>query len=107
LLIVVAIIGLVTAIAVSNLANAIDRSRQKRTMADMRVIGAACEEYSLDHDFFPIQTHQGSVAGISSILTPDYSKALPEKDGWDWYLQYGTPAGGTSYTVRSFGKDGA
>ena len=36
LLIVVAIIGIIAAIAIPNLLNAIDRGKQKRTMADLR-----------------------------------------------------------------------
>jgi len=41
LLIVVAIIGLISAIAIPNLMNAVDKGKQKRTMADMRTIGSA------------------------------------------------------------------
>ena len=37
LLIVVAIIGIIAAIAIPNLLNAVDRSKQKRTMADLRI----------------------------------------------------------------------
>src|SRR5207245_4089012 len=56
LLIVVAIIGIIAAIAIPNLLNAIDRSKQKRTMADMRSVGTACEEYSIDsNNFYPVQ----------------------------------------------------
>jgi general secretion pathway protein G len=102
----VAIIGLVAAIATPNLINALDRSRQKRTMADMRAVGAACEEYSLDYDFFPVQTVQSDLAAISPLLTPKYVKVLQERDGWDGKLRYGSTAGGTGYTVRSLGKDG-
>jgi general secretion pathway protein G len=36
LLIVVAIIGIIAAIAIPNLLNAIDRGKQKRSMADIR-----------------------------------------------------------------------
>src|SRR5258706_3949914 len=43
LLIVVAIIGIIAAIAIPNLLNAIDRGKQKRTMADMRSVGTAVE----------------------------------------------------------------
>ena len=39
LLIVVAIIGIIAAIAIPNLLNAIQRGKQKRTMADMRAVG--------------------------------------------------------------------
>ncbi len=41
LLIVVAIIGIIAAIAVPQLMNAMDRGRQRRSMADMRNIATA------------------------------------------------------------------
>src|SRR5881397_3146420 len=72
LLIVVAIIGIIAAIAIPNLLNAIDRSKQKRTMADMRSIGTACEEYSIDNNFYPVATTQGDVTTVASVLTPQY-----------------------------------
>ena len=106
LLIVVAIIGIIAAIAIPNLLNAIDRSKQKRSMADIRSIGTACEEYSIDNNFYPVQTTQGAVSGISTNLEPTYIKVTPTKDGWNWAVQYGTPAGGSAYTVRSLAKDG-
>ncbi|NIM01008.1 MAG: prepilin-type N-terminal cleavage/methylation domain-containing protein, partial [Acidobacteria bacterium] len=53
LLIVVAIIGIIAAIAIPNLLNAIDRGKQKRTMADLRSIGTAVEEYSVDNTVYP------------------------------------------------------
>ena len=107
LLIVVAIIGIIAAIAIPNLLNAIDRSKQKRTMADMRSVGTACEEYSIDNNFYPVQTTQGPVTGVvSTVLTPTYIKVVPDKDGWQWQIQYGSTANGTAYTIRSLGKDG-
>jgi len=39
LLIVVAIIGIIATTAIPTLMNALDRSRQKRTMADLHTIG--------------------------------------------------------------------
>ena len=53
LLIVVAIIGIIAAIAIPNLLNAINRGRQKRTMADIRTIGTAIEAYAVDHASYP------------------------------------------------------
>ena len=53
LLIVVAIIGIIAVIAIPNLMNAIQRSRQSRTMADIRVLGEAVELYQQDHSFYP------------------------------------------------------
>lgn len=106
LLIVVAIIGLLAAIAVPNLLNAIDRTKQKRTMTDMRIVGVAVEEYSIDKNFYPVQTTQGETSALAPLLTPAYASPLPDTDGWGFSLKYGTPPGGTAYTIRSFGKDG-
>ncbi|MBZ5641051.1 MAG: prepilin-type N-terminal cleavage/methylation domain-containing protein, partial [Acidobacteriia bacterium] len=52
LLIVVAIIGIIAAIAIPNLLNAIDRGKQKRTMADIRSIGTAVESYAIDNNYY-------------------------------------------------------
>ena len=106
LLIVVAIIGIIAAIAIPNLLNAIDRSKQKRTMADIRSVGTACEEYSIDNNYYPVQTTQANVSGIATNIEPTYIKLTPTKDGWQWNIQYGSTAGGSAYTVRSLGKDG-
>src|SRR5437588_4537932 len=48
LLIVVAIIGILASIAIPNLLTAMQRSKQKRTMADMRTIGTAWEARATD-----------------------------------------------------------
>src|SRR2546425_5724131 len=92
LLIVVAIIGIIAAIAIPNLLNAIDRSKQKRTMADMRSIGTSCEEYSIDNNFYPtLGTSQAAVSGISGVVQPTYIKVLPTVDGWNNAIYYGNP----------------
>ncbi|HEV8268147.1 MAG TPA: prepilin-type N-terminal cleavage/methylation domain-containing protein, partial [Thermoanaerobaculia bacterium] len=48
LLIVVAIIGIIVAIAIPNLLNAIQRGKQKRSMADLRATATASEAYAVD-----------------------------------------------------------
>src|SRR5881394_65381 len=48
LLIVVAIIGILAAIAIPNLLTAMQRSKQKRTMADMRTMATAWEARATD-----------------------------------------------------------
>ena len=102
LLIVVAIIGIIAAIAIPNLLNAIDRGKQKRTMADLRSMGTAIEEYSIDNNFYPKSI--SDIAGLETHVTPSYIRKLPERDGWgmDFYVE--TPAGGTDYTLGSCGK---
>lgn len=104
LLIVVAIIGIIAAIAIPNLLNAIDRGKQKRTMADMRSIGTAAEAYAVDNNIYPTATN---ITALEAVLEPVYIKEMPTKDGWRWDLVYtpGTTAG-TGYTVESYGKNG-
>src|SRR3989442_7420043 len=83
LLIVVAIIGIIAAIAIPNLLNAIDRGKQKRTMADMRSIGTAVESYAVDNNFYPKNLANSPAATISSHLSPSYIKTVPTADGWN------------------------
>ena len=103
LLIVVAIIGIIAAIAIPNLLNAIDRGKQKRTMADMRSIGTAIESYSVDFSHYPAATTLGVLAGV---LEPVYIKKMPQKDGWRNDFSVDSVAD-TGYTVESFAKGGA
>ncbi|HEX4825179.1 MAG TPA: prepilin-type N-terminal cleavage/methylation domain-containing protein, partial [Candidatus Polarisedimenticolaceae bacterium] len=64
LLIVVAIIGIIAAIAIPNLLNAIDRGKQKRTMADMRSIGTAVESYAVDQNVYPVAASSATLATL-------------------------------------------
>ena len=50
LLIVIAIIGILAAIAIPNLLNAVQRGKQKRTMSDMRALATAIEAYAVDNN---------------------------------------------------------
>ena len=84
LLIVVAIIGIIAAIAIPNLLNAINRGRQKRSMADIRTIGTAVEAYAVDMAFYPTFTEGPIITGatITGNLEPTYVKTIPREDGW-------------------------
>jgi len=102
LLIVVAIIGIIAAIAIPNLLNAIDRGKQKRTMADLRSIGTAVESYAVDNNVYPVAA---DVAALTTSVAPIYIKTMPASDGWSNAFQVASTA--TAYTLHSFGKDGA
>ena len=102
LLIVVAIIGIIAAIAIPNLLNAIDRGKQKRTMADMRSIGTAVESYAVDVNVYP-------TAATAAVLTPllvngAYIKTMPATDGWQ--NAFIVDSVSTGYTLQSPGKLG-
>jgi type II secretion system protein G len=99
LLIVVAIIGIIAAIAIPNLLNAIDRGKQKRTMADLRSMGTAIEEYSIDNNFYPAAA---TVALLEDEVSPSYMRKLPERDGWGMDISVNSISG--AYTLGSCGK---
>ena len=110
LLIVVAIIGIIAAIAIPNLLNAIDRGKQKRSMADMRSIGTAVESYAVDVNFYPISSSLVTLDSLDPAvigLEPIYIKLAPTKDGWGGLYLYASDAGGagSDYTVVSYAKD--
>ena len=107
LLIVVAIIGIIAAIAIPNLLNAIDRGKQKRSMADIRSIGTAVESYAVDVNFYPIAKSMAAVTAAAVPITPTYIKTIPERDGWGGTVFYGSDAAGagSDYTIKSYGKD--
>jgi type II secretion system protein G len=101
LLIVVAIIGILAAIAIPNLLTAMQRSRQKRTMADMRSIATAWEARATD-------TNSYNAAGItwpapSTMLSPTYIKRVPTYDGWGTQFYVGIAQ--SSYSILSAGAD--
>ncbi|NIV50120.1 MAG: prepilin-type N-terminal cleavage/methylation domain-containing protein, partial [Gammaproteobacteria bacterium] len=101
LLIVVAIIGIIAAIAIPNLLNAIDRGKQKRTMADLRSIGTAIETYSIDNNVYPSAT---DIASLSTVLEPTYIRTAPQEDGWS--TEFSVDCDPNEYTVCSGGKNG-
>jgi type II secretion system protein G len=95
LLIVVAIIGIIAAIAIPNLLDAIERSRQKRSTAEVKTIAGALQAFSVDYGGYPKSTHSGAIspgsglgdstwvdAAQSPVFVPDYIQALPVADGW-------------------------
>jgi general secretion pathway protein G len=93
--------GVVSAIAIPNLLNAIDRGKQKRTMADVRTIATAVEAFAADHDAYPIAD---SVEDLAKQISPVYIAEVPLRDGWSRPFQVQSRAEG--YLIYSFGKDG-
>jgi type II secretion system protein G len=102
LLITLVVIGIIAAIAIPNLLAAIDRGKQKRTMADMRSIGTAVEAYAVDQSRYPTAS---DAATLEVAISPGFIRPMPRNDGWSnaWVVD----ATGVSYTISSSGKDGA
>jgi general secretion pathway protein G len=118
LLIVVAIIGILAAIAIPNLLTAMQRAKQKRTMADVRTIATAWEARATDVNRYsaagalvlPTVTLSNDTMDI--ILSPTYIKSLPKNDGWNnaWIYQadqaIGSATAAQQYAITSYGRDG-
>jgi type II secretion system protein G len=117
LLIVVAIIGILAAIAIPNLLSALQRSRQKRSMADLRTIATAWEarltdtnKYNAAAAFPTVSVPVDTVLG--KYLAPTYVRNFPLYDGWgnkfvayvDQSFGSATPA--ANYGLKCVGKDG-
>ena len=119
LLIVVAIIGILAAIAIPNLLTALQRAKQKRTMADMRTIATAWEARATDTNKYnaaaacSLPSTSVSTDSLNSYLSPTYIKAFPQRDGWgNGWLFFADQTWGSStaaaqaYGIVSKGKDG-
>jgi type II secretory pathway pseudopilin PulG len=102
-LVVFAIIGILAAIAIPNLLTAMQRSRQKRTMADMRTLATALEAYGTDHEGEEYPPGEYAAA-LAPHLQPKYLKALPGVDGWGTGVRY-SPLPNRGYVIRSAGGD--
>src|SRR5213075_2225831 len=115
LLIVVAIIGILAAIAIPNLLTAMQRSKQKRSMADIRSIATAWEARATDMNNYGAAGVSQSVldwaggtpktyVAMSGLLTPTYIKSLPRSDGWGDGYEYMVTSNLQEYGIRSLGK---
>ena len=113
LLIVVAIIGILAAIAIPNLLTAMQRSKQKRTMADMRSIATAWEARATDYNKYTLTgwTNMGNmdIATLNGLLSPTYIRSFPQKDGWgvEWDFGASPATAAQQYQIVSYGKNGA
>jgi general secretion pathway protein G len=115
LLIVVAIIGILAAIAIPNLLTAMQRSKQKRTMADMRSIATAWEARATDTNSYSAAgaivggvsfiDPANDIGGLAALVSPTYIKKCPTLDAWSHGYKVGSSQ--TQYSIESYGKDGS
>lgn len=98
MIVVVAILGILVSIVVPALLTAVNRSRQRRTMADMNNIAKANGMAQVDTSRF---------VNALSDLSPTYMNPVPTEDAWGTAYVY-TPAGDQrSYDLTSYGSDAA
>lgn len=118
-LVVSLILGILSAIAIYNYFIAIQRGRQKRSMADMRTIASAWEQRAADkHRFngagqvFTFPSEAVTASDLTLALSPTYLRTLPANDGWERPYEFAAnePFSSTepasTYALRSAGRDG-
>lgn len=109
LLVGVAFAGIIAAILIPNFLDALQKAKQKRTVADMRTLATAIEAYRTDEGEVPPADSVGALAGY---LVPTYIEGVPETDGWQRPIRYvcwsedPAVAGCTTYRLVSGGRDG-
>jgi type II secretion system protein G len=120
LLLVIAIIGLIAAMLIPNLLDALQKAKQKRTMADERLVGTAMMSWLTDQDgaaaagqgaMFSMDVYSVVTPGqLRATLVPQYIQTIPLTDGWvnsyDYRMNLNTAGGNQVMSIRSFGRDG-
>ena len=104
LLVVVAIVGIISSLALAALANSLDKGKQKRTMADLHSMAEAVESYSIDHATYPRGVSDWNT--MRNFVSPFFIRTPPDADGWAHGWVVATDAVGDSYSLVSLGKDG-
>ena len=102
LLIVVAILGIIAAILIPNLLDALQKARQKRTVADVRNVGTAWMSWLTDQvgaasggsaKVYPTGDHNAlAYSELFNYLNPRdeffYIQEVPQVDGWNYPLGF-------------------
>ncbi|MEZ5995736.1 MAG: type II secretion system major pseudopilin GspG [Hyphomonadaceae bacterium] len=109
MMVVIVIIGLVTAIVVINVLPSQDTARIEKARADIHVIEQALELYRLDYSRYPSME-----AGLEGLLNPPerdgapaheaYIRRLPQ-DPWGRPYQYITPGEHGPFDIYTLGAD--
>jgi type II secretion system protein G len=123
LLIVVAIIGIIAAILIPNLLDALQKAKQKRTMGDMRNIGTAWFSWFQDQVGAAAAggttTPEYDLSGLTDITADNllaklyidttmfYIQKIPERDGWGnpYYYKEGALTEMQVMAIISGGRD--
>lgn len=121
LLIVIAVIGIIAAMLIPNLLDALQKAKQKRTMSDMRVTGTAMFAWLTDQSAAAAAgaaatsvdlTQYGSqlqASDLDTVLVSEYIQSIPRLDGWkspyQYYLRTDNPHAQQVMAIRSLGRD--
>lgn len=102
ILVVILILVIVTTLAGIGLIHAMDKARQRDTMADMRRLATAIDLYMAEHRGPPPAE---DLAELVELLGADHRPALPQRDQWGHAFRYTYEDSG-GYSIESPGKGG-
>ncbi len=121
LLIVVAVIGIIATMLIPNLLDAFQKAKQKRTMADMKIIGTAMFSWITDQSAAAAAGASASAidltrygtqlapTDLTTVLVSQYIQSIPTLDGWkspfQYYLRTDNPHAPQVMAIRSLGRD--
>src|SRR5512134_487410 len=122
LLIVVAIIGILATMIIPNLLDAMQKAKQKRTVADERILGTAMFAWMTDEVGASAAGGMATAVDLSvyppitaddlrTLLVPVYVETIPVLDGWkrpyDFFCNVEDPHARNVLAISSDGADGA
>jgi hypothetical protein len=81
---------------------------RKRTMTDLKRVGALIDAWSRDHDGqYPACAELAEIGTcLARKMPPRSLESLPQRDAWGRPFQYRTDRGGTEYMLLSYATDG-
>lgn len=87
----------------TELQGAIQRSKEKRTIADLFTLAIASEAYATDANRYP-DAHD--LEHLRALLQPTYVRNMPDVDGWGNPFVYAVSSNHQEYRFVSGGPDG-
>jgi len=118
LLVAVAIIGIIAALLIPNFLDALQKAKQKRTVADLRQVAVVLEERAAAQPpGAPPYPDAASIDELAAELAAHAAAPVPTVDGWKRPFRYQCAAAGSSsvervsggcaaYRLASGGRDG-
>ena len=109
LLVVVAIIGILAAIAIPSLLNALDRTKQTKSIERITALGGFTEQYIMDNNEVGAPKVGNNINDLIDLFETNeinFNRSL-SRDGWgaDIVIEMGAGASNREYTIMSYGSD--
>ncbi len=116
LILVVAIVAIIAAVALPHLTSAVERSKQRATVAQIRELGQALIMLQIDREgaasagrevFDPQGLRDLNPETIRSLLEPTYLRHVKTTDAWSNPLRFSSKGqAGAMVVIASAGRDG-